>query len=223
MDKFTIERFEASFTLNVGDPVMVVTPHRGFGGASEELARTDRKQGKVVRIKGRATSPMIEVVCGNWTLIFNKRGYLYAKTSSMGLPYLERFDPQKEEEIERKVAAVRQILSLRVLNSPARLEMFFDKLLPNPTANAVVYRDPHKGWLVQFFSETELSLPKTFRDYHYQNQSDRPPNISEKEWGERKHCWKRVFRDVSVPAEAGFTFSLLERDDLSRLMARMKV
>lgn len=113
MEKFTIERFESPFTLEVGGPVMVITPYRGFAGASEELARTDRKQGKVVRIKGRATSPRIEVECGNWTLTFNKRGYLYTKNSFTNSVYLERFDPQNEEEIKQKAAAIQQILALR--------------------------------------------------------------------------------------------------------------
>ena len=113
MDKFTIERFEAPFTLEVGGPVMVVTPHRGYTGASEELARTVREQGKVVRIKGRATSPTIEVECGGLTLLFNKRGYLSAQTSLSRGKFLEQFDPQKEEEIKRKVTAIQQILSLR--------------------------------------------------------------------------------------------------------------
>lgn len=35
-------------------------------------------------------------------------------------------------------------------------------------------------------------IPDWFEDYHYQNQVDRPENITEEEYEERRHTWERM-------------------------------
>jgi len=45
-------------------------------------------------------------------------------------------------------------------------------------------------------------------EYHYQNQTDRPNDISVSEWRKRRRDWDKIFKDSSVPAMCGFRAQL---------------
>lgn len=47
------------------------------------------------------------------------------------------------------------------------------------------------------------------REYHYQNQTDRPEEISAREWRRRRIAWDEAFAHESVPSVAGFTAECL--------------
>lgn len=47
-----------------------------------------------------------------------------------------------------------------------------------------------------------------FIDYHYQNSTDRPDEISAKEWRKRSADWDRTLGSMGIPAQCGFTLDL---------------
>lgn len=53
-----------------------------------------------------------------------------------------------------------------------------------------------------------------FEDYSYQNSTDKPESISEKEWDERHDRWKAVLPRSATPCEVGFTYSVIHWDDI---------
>lgn len=64
----------------------------------------------------------------------------------------------------------------------------------------------------------------TLKDFHYQDQADKPEEITRKEWDFRKRIWKKIWKDVSRYSQAGFAFDLhsflwnicYERDQLKQ-------
>ncbi len=76
----------------------------------------------------------------------------------------------------------------------------------NYQAQAVVYF--HKGKIyVKFFSLPPKLLPKKnskFIDFHYQNSTDKPNNISQREWNYRERTWDEIMKYNSF-GENGLT------------------
>ena len=50
-------------------------------------------------------------------------------------------------------------------------------------------------------------------DYHYQNQTDKPEDISTRVWNKRRKDWDEVLGRDYIPANHGFSFRLLSLDD----------
>lgn len=48
-------------------------------------------------------------------------------------------------------------------------------------------------------------------DYHYQDQSDEPEDVSARDWATRKHIWEQIFEASPswTPSEVGSTFELI--------------
>jgi len=48
-------------------------------------------------------------------------------------------------------------------------------------------------------------------DFHYQDQSDQPEEVSDSEWAERKNTWEQIFEASSgwIPSEVGANFDLI--------------
>jgi hypothetical protein len=59
----------------------------------------------------------------------------------------------------------------------------------------------------------ELIKTKKIKDWHYQNQTDMPDNISEEAWAERYNVWEGVFKEQesNTPAQCGFTVEFINR------------
>lgn len=82
------------------------------------------------------------------------------------------------------------------------------------TEECVVYT--HKtGLYIHFFLgfhfrdlRNRLSKSKKLQDYHYQNQSDRPDNISPKEWNTRRKFWDEIIGH-RTPSDAGFIYNFM--------------
>lgn len=54
-------------------------------------------------------------------------------------------------------------------------------------------------------------------DYHYQDQTDKPDDISWKDWNFRETVWSDIFDDISVlwkPSEAGAVYNIVGADDI---------
>lgn len=52
-----------------------------------------------------------------------------------------------------------------------------------------------------------------FEDFHYQNCTDRPDDISEFEWAARQAAWRRALPGITTPADVGLTFQMVCWDD----------
>ena len=78
---------------------------------------------------------------------------------------------------------------------------------------------PHEGdTLVLFFGDSEAMnvitdalVPDVMQDYHYQNQTDIPEGISEKEYEERRKAWDSVLGADGVPALHGFVKDIVSQ------------
>jgi hypothetical protein len=88
----------------------------------------------------------------------------------------------------------------------------------NFTAGAVVYFHG-KRIFVQLFGLDDINnsgftkwkiIKKHAVDYHYQNQIDRPKQITAREWNNRAKVWKSIFNSTYTPAMAGLTFSFFD-------------
>lgn len=73
---------------------------------------------------------------------------------------------------------------------------------------------PHAGGTIGiYYSEDEkmsdlwLMQPEV-QSYGYWNNTDRPDDVTPREWNDRKKAWDKAFEKTSVPAEAGFTVEL---------------
>lgn len=98
---------------------------------------------------------------------------------------------------------------------------------------AVVYVHPNvAGTLVQFFGLDTITgnlsidgwltakLPEVFPpgmlvDWHFQNQTDKPEEVTEAEWEQRENDWDLIYKDTrgSAPKNAGLTVHYIEHGD----------
>lgn len=71
--------------------------------------------------------------------------------------------------------------------------------------------------LVMFFGDHEirnyLESTNYFVDYHYQNQCDRPENISESEWNRRCKDWDKAIGPDYIPSHHGWSVDLFDADN----------
>ncbi len=82
-----------------------------------------------------------------------------------------------------------------------------EKSFIDVSSDVVIYPIHNHLFLVQFFGAT-ITPPSIFEDFHYQNSSDQPSNVSDGEWDYRKAKWDEVFKDDSIPANAGLSFQI---------------
>ena len=91
----------------------------------------------------------------------------------------------------------------------------------NFTASVVVFFDGDNMYLKFFGISWKVYEPlltkKHFSDYHYQNSTDMPEEISEREWIEREKTWDRILGNANSYGEAGFIFELYKPEDAFEL------
>lgn len=58
-------------------------------------------------------------------------------------------------------------------------------------------------------------------DYHYQNQTDRPNNISSRAWETRRKTWNKAIGPDYVPINHGFEFNLVDDNYISLVGIRL--
>lgn len=82
--------------------------------------------------------------------------------------------------------------------------------------SVVVY--PYKDRVfVQFFGNNDLmkivNKCKLFKDFHYQNQTDKPERLTEKEWRNREKIWDNIFKgNDNIPAQSGLVYDFMTYD-----------
>jgi hypothetical protein len=74
---------------------------------------------------------------------------------------------------------------------------------------------------VQFFNfnywwrDTFKELRKTrkIKDWHYQDQTDKPDNIPDEAWSKRESVWEGIFKehDSGAPSQCGFSVDFIDR------------
>lgn len=99
----------------------------------------------------------------------------------------------------------------------------------NVKASAVVYlytdeshntttKRPYRRIFVQFFGIgydkpyrrlLENLDPEVFSDFHYQNQSDKPDDVTDEDWDARDDLWDRIIGSNTTFSDAGLSFELL--------------
>ena len=88
------------------------------------------------------------------------------------------------------------------------------------SAEIQLYPLPNKI-LFQFFGENWiediLQKQEDIMDYHYQNQTDRPDDLSEEEWEQRYADWKEAM-PTWIPAKSGFGINLFLANDIPIMM-----
>ena len=52
-----------------------------------------------------------------------------------------------------------------------------------------------------------------YDEYHYQNQTDKPDDISDEQWSERKNIWNEIFDEYCTPSDAGLVYEIVKPDD----------
>lgn len=73
--------------------------------------------------------------------------------------------------------------------------------------------------LVMYFGNqtclTHIEAMSDFlQDYHYQNQTDRPNNISKEAWSLREKDWDKAIGPDYIPCQHGFSVSLFNTDNI---------
>lgn len=75
---------------------------------------------------------------------------------------------------------------------------------------------PYNGnfYGIYFTQSTELANffkgREWVKDFHYQNQTDQPEDVSDQEWAVRSHVWDTVLGVTSVPSQEGYSIDLVK-------------
>ena len=82
--------------------------------------------------------------------------------------------------------------------------------------------------LAMFFGNPMLrnylkSRPDFLTDYHYQNQTDRPEDISDTEWNLREKDWDKAIGPDYIPSQHGFTVDLFNTENIMPIFVPSKV
>jgi hypothetical protein len=59
----------------------------------------------------------------------------------------------------------------------------------------------------------ELCKSRKIKDWHYQDQTDKPDCLSDKAWAERQAVWEGIFKEQEsdTPSHCGFTMDFIDR------------
>lgn len=74
----------------------------------------------------------------------------------------------------------------------------------------IYYDQTHKNYNMLF--DRDIAV-----DYHYQNQTDKPEDISNRDWDFREEVWEDIFEDISalwIPSEAGAVYKIVDVNDI---------
>lgn len=84
----------------------------------------------------------------------------------------------------------------------------------NLSCSAVVYLYKDRTF-IHFFGldrtwDKRLSKVKRLKDYHYQNCTDSPQNLTDSQWNTRRKVWKDILgKNQWCPSRAGLTFDFI--------------
>ena len=104
-----------------------------------------------------------------------------------------------------------------------RLENSFNKRFrswEDPAFRFSVVVIPWQGALygISYHEEIEDNrrlLDDFIEEYYYQDQTDKPDDVSDEEWQTRSGVWNDIFDRYVSPSEAGLTYEIVRSDDLT--------
>lgn len=67
-----------------------------------------------------------------------------------------------------------------------------------------------------FGAEVMRYAMEHFREYHYQDQTERPEDISEAQWAKREHVWRQCLPS-GIPSDDGLVVRITDADSINRL------
>lgn len=71
--------------------------------------------------------------------------------------------------------------------------------------------------LAMYFGQSEyidtIINNENFEDYHYQNQTDKPDDVSTRAWNKRKRDWDKAIGPDYIPINHGFEYTLVDYTD----------
>lgn len=77
---------------------------------------------------------------------------------------------------------------------------------------------PHETVIpvMAFGAEAMRYAMEHFKEYHYQDQTDQPEDISETQWQKRKHVWRQCLPS-GMPSDDGLVVRITDADSINRL------
>ena len=92
---------------------------------------------------------------------------------------------------------------------------FSAKVKDNPDYSAKILYIPHNDdILAMFFGpylyEKYIFDNDNFSDYHYQNQTDKPDDITDEDWEQREQDWSEAIGPDYIPINHGLEFTFLD-------------
>lgn len=84
----------------------------------------------------------------------------------------------------------------------------------NVSCSAVIYMYKDRVF-IQFFGldrtwDRRLAKVRKLKDYHYQNSTDSPDNLTDSQWDQRRKVWEGIFNKSNyTPSQAGLTFDFI--------------
>lgn len=123
----------------------------------------------------------------------------------------------KDTVFDINVKDYKQLLDFR-----EKLDISFNKRYrswDDPAFRFIVVVIPYNSQMygISYHEEIEENyklLEPFIEEYHYQNQTDKPDELSDKEWDERSDVWNEIFDKYVAPSDAGFTYEIVKSDDL---------
>ena len=97
------------------------------------------------------------------------------------------------------------------------LERLFAKMLIWETEGqadkieVIVFHDKNWDIYCMFFGGTRFTelLPEKFEDFHYQNSTDKPDDVSDEDWWARSSKWDEIM-PTWIPSKDGFVYTILD-------------
>lgn len=82
-------------------------------------------------------------------------------------------------------------------------------------SSSIIFFNKNKKIIGYYIAEDKLLIGSILKDrqvsdYHYQNSTDRPKEISQKEWNQRKTIWN----SIDIPRKEGLSFQFTSYKDL---------
>jgi hypothetical protein len=148
---------------------------------------------------------------------------LYHESHLMGWEKgaLKHINPYKNPQIpewERSLKDMSDLETEFVIRANSR---HMEKGVPLDVDCSMVVFYYHKKAYVQFFNFNywwvnvfdDLCKSRKIKDWHYQDQSDRPDNISDEAWAERENVWEGIFKEQEsdTPSQCGFSVCFIDR------------
>jgi hypothetical protein len=134
---------------------------------------------------------------------------------------LRNINPYREPKLpewERPLKEMDVLETEMVIKADSRR---MEKGLPLDFDMAMVIFYYQKKVYVQFFGFNywwqdtfkELRNAQKIKDWHYQNQTDKPDNVSDELWNKRENVWEGIFKEhgSEVPAHCGFSVDFIDR------------